>query len=208
MLPTGVRPSLNATVEDDEGNERNTNPMDTAGGTQYSWPEVLKTQMQRSRSSGAFGTAPDLSPTNSSDSPSATATSSCRMGEAPAPVRPKRRKRVLVESNEAASRYDDDMSSAEMLRAHKQKRLDVSLPGGDEDVRNVTPVSMETEDISAEVQRRLKLKEEQRKKRHSKPEKRKRGSLTSNGSTSPGNVSKPRKKAKVDISHGVFGMQS
>lgn len=85
-----------------------------------------------------------------------------------------------------------------MIRPQKRKRVDATLPGDDESVRNVTPVSMETEDISEEVQRRLKIKEEKRKKRNAKPEKRKRDSLASNGSTSsPGTTSKPRKKAKV-----------
>ncbi|KAH8429474.1 uncharacterized protein LDX57_007136 [Aspergillus melleus] len=84
-----------------------------------------------------------------------------------------------------------------MSRSQKRKRVDVTLPGDDESVRNVTPVSMETEDISEEVQRRLKIKEEQ-KKRKANPEKRKRDSLASNGSaSSPGSTSKPKKKAKL-----------
>ncbi|PYI02800.1 hypothetical protein BO78DRAFT_410381 [Aspergillus sclerotiicarbonarius CBS 121057] len=85
-------------------------------------------------------------------------------------------------------------------RSHKRTRLEKSIPGADEDVRNVTPVSVETEDISEEVQRRLKIKEEQRKKRGtSKADKRKRDSMTSNGSaSSPGTMTKhARKKAKV-----------
>ncbi|PWY90306.1 hypothetical protein BO94DRAFT_623111 [Aspergillus sclerotioniger CBS 115572] len=83
-------------------------------------------------------------------------------------------------------------------RFHKRKRLDKPIPGADEDVRNAT--SVETEDISEEVQRRLKIKEEQRKKRGtSKADKRKRDSMTSNGSaSSPGSMTiQPRKKAKI-----------
>ncbi|RAL04814.1 uncharacterized protein BO80DRAFT_461855 [Aspergillus ibericus CBS 121593] len=85
-------------------------------------------------------------------------------------------------------------------RSHKRTRLEKSIPGADEDAMNVTPVSVETEDISEEVQRRLKIKEEQRKKRGtSKADKRKRDSMTSNGSaSSPGTITKhARKKAKV-----------
>ena len=85
-------------------------------------------------------------------------------------------------------------------RVPKRKRVDKTIPGADEDVRNAT--SVETEDISEEVQRRLKIKEEQRKKRGaSKADKRKRDSMTSNGSaSSPGTMTiQPRKKAKVGM---------
>ncbi|PKY05854.1 hypothetical protein P168DRAFT_280727 [Aspergillus campestris IBT 28561] len=84
------------------------------------------------------------------------------------------------------------------LRPPKRKRLDVAVPGGDEDVRNVMPVSAETEDISEEVQRRLAIKDEKRKKRDSQLEKRKRESLASNGSTSSvGATTKPKKRRRV-----------
>lgn len=79
----------------------------------------------------------------------------------------------------------------------KRKRTGRSIPGDDEDVRNVTPVSMETEDISEEVDRRLRLKEERHRKKDAKPEKRKRESMASNESahSSPRGVSvKPRTK--------------
>ncbi|KAL6230895.1 hypothetical protein BDW75DRAFT_221561 [Aspergillus navahoensis] len=81
----------------------------------------------------------------------------------------------------------------------KRKRVDMAIPGADQDVRDVMPVSLETEDISDEVQRRLMIKEEQRRKRDAKPEKRKRDrdSLASNGSTSSLPSSKPRKKFKL-----------
>lgn len=84
------------------------------------------------------------------------------------------------------------------LRPPKRKRLDVVVSGDDEDVRNVTPVSAETEDISEEVQRRLAIKDEKRKKRDSQLEKRKRESLASNGSTSSvGATTKPKKRRRV-----------
>ncbi|KAL3467776.1 hypothetical protein BJX64DRAFT_247441 [Aspergillus heterothallicus] len=84
----------------------------------------------------------------------------------------------------------------------KRKRLDLVIPGDNEDVRNAIPVALETEDISDEVQRRLEIKEEQRRRRETeaKPEKRKRerGSLTSNGSVSSLSLGmKPRKKFKL-----------
>lgn len=84
------------------------------------------------------------------------------------------------------------------LRPPKRKRLDAVVSGDDEDVRNVTPVSAETEDISEEVERRLAIKDEKRKKRGSQLEKRKRESLASNGSTSSvGTTTKPKKRRRV-----------
>lgn len=83
--------------------------------------------------------------------------------------------------------------------SQKRKRLSLLLPGNDEDARSVTPISMETEDISEEVQRRLEIKEEQRKRRNSKPEKRKRNrdSLASNDSASSlGSTSRPKKRRR------------
>ncbi|KAL4939951.1 hypothetical protein BDV06DRAFT_230743 [Aspergillus oleicola] len=80
----------------------------------------------------------------------------------------------------------------------KRKRVDVDLPGGDQDVQNFIPVAFQTEDISEEVNRRLRIKDEMRKKRDSKPEKRKRDrdSLASNASTSSLGNTKPRKKVR------------
>ncbi|KAF4292934.1 hypothetical protein KXW65_008157 [Aspergillus fumigatus] len=90
-----------------------------------------------------------------------------------------------------------DRASAEISRSSKRKRLDLAIPGAEQEVADVMPVALETEDISEEVQRRLKIKEERRKKRDAKAEKRKRDSLASNGSASaspPGGVARPRKK--------------
>ncbi|KAL4948576.1 hypothetical protein BDW69DRAFT_189142 [Aspergillus filifer] len=82
----------------------------------------------------------------------------------------------------------------------KRKRMDVTLPGADQDVQNFIPVALQTEDISEEVNRRLKIKDEMRRKRDAKPEKRKRDrdSLASNVSTSSIGNTKPRKKARRD----------
>ncbi|KAL5355851.1 hypothetical protein BJX96DRAFT_141957 [Aspergillus floccosus] len=114
-----------------------------------------------------------------------------------------RRKRARRETNglELESESTDHMSKA-VIRTQKRKRLDVTIPGDDEDVRHATPVSAETEDISEEVQRRLEIKEEQRRKRSSNAtkEKRKRESLESVGSSSSlVGVSKPRKRARVGM---------
>ncbi|KAL2864502.1 uncharacterized protein BJX67DRAFT_221428 [Aspergillus lucknowensis] len=81
----------------------------------------------------------------------------------------------------------------------KRKRTGFTVPGDDEDVRDIIPVSLETEDISDEVQRRLEIKEEQRRKRDAGPEKRKRerDNLASNGSSSSLAGTKPRKKFKL-----------
>ncbi|KAL2827866.1 hypothetical protein BJY01DRAFT_228892 [Aspergillus pseudoustus] len=83
----------------------------------------------------------------------------------------------------------------------KRKRTDLVIPGDNEDVRNAFPVALETEDISDEVQRRLDIKDRQRRRRETdvKPEKRKRerDSLTSNGSASSLLGMKPRKKFKL-----------
>ncbi|KAF4155442.1 hypothetical protein CNMCM6936_009020 [Aspergillus lentulus] len=91
----------------------------------------------------------------------------------------------------------EDRPYAAISRGSKRKRLDLAIPGAEQEVADVMPVALETEDISEEVQRRLKIKEERRKKRDAKPEKRKRDSLASNGSasaSSPGGVARPRKK--------------
>ncbi|PKX99495.1 uncharacterized protein P174DRAFT_49500 [Aspergillus novofumigatus IBT 16806] len=91
----------------------------------------------------------------------------------------------------------EDRPYAAISRSSKRKRLDLAIPGAEQEVADVMPVALETEDISEEVQRRLKIKEERRKKRDAKPEKRKRDSLASNGSasaSSPGGIARPRKK--------------
>ncbi|OJZ82459.1 hypothetical protein ASPFODRAFT_51344 [Aspergillus luchuensis CBS 106.47] len=95
-----------------------------------------------------------------------------------------------------------DPLTARFLAVHssKRKRIDEFIPGADEDIRRSSPLSVETEDISEEVQRRLKIKEEQRKRREtSKVDKRKRDSLTSNGSTSSARTGTKhtRKKARI-----------
>lgn len=91
--------------------------------------------------------------------------------------------------------------SAQENFSQKRKRLSSILSCNNEDMRSVTPVSIETEDISEEVQRRLEIKEEQRKKRGSstsEKRKRDRDSLASNDNTSSsfGSASRPKKRRR------------
>ncbi|KAL4750500.1 hypothetical protein BDW72DRAFT_175787 [Aspergillus terricola var. indicus] len=115
----------------------------------------------------------------------------------------KRKKRNRI-SNEMEPVREPQLPVLEVQPA-KRKRVDMAISGADQDVRDVMPVSLETEDISDEVQRRLKIKEEQRRKRDAKPEKRKRNrdSLASNVSTSSLSSSKPRKKYKLSEQVGT-----
>ena len=106
-------------------------------------------------------------------------------------------KRARAE-NEATNMTTD---SAQENSSQKRKRLRSILSSNNEDMRGVTPVSIETEDISEEVQRRLEIKEEQRKKRGtstSEKRKRNRDSLASNDSTSSsfGGASRPKKRRR------------
>ncbi|KKK19776.1 hypothetical protein AOCH_003188 [Aspergillus ochraceoroseus] len=109
------------------------------------------------------------------------------------------RKRPRRQSDEIVMQAEiEEALPVEAERFQKRKRLDVAVPGADEDVGDAIPVSLETDDISEEVQRRLKIKEERRKRRHAKPEKRKRESLASNSSTSSlSGPAIPRKKMKI-----------
>ncbi|RAH87666.1 hypothetical protein BO86DRAFT_7998 [Aspergillus japonicus CBS 114.51] len=104
------------------------------------------------------------------------------------------------ETNAAVLNAENMSTFADPARHHKRKRLMKVLPGGEDDVRSITPVSIDTEDISEEVQRRLAIRDEQRKQRsNAKAEKRKRDSMTSTGSApSPGGPTKqPRKRIKA-----------
>ncbi|KAE8355238.1 hypothetical protein BDV28DRAFT_155546 [Aspergillus coremiiformis] len=112
-----------------------------------------------------------------------------------------RRKRPRGETDSMEESEGTGNMPGRAVRHAKRKRLDIMMSGHDEDVRNVTPVALETEDISEEVQRRLEIKEEQRSKRTSQPEKRKRDSLASTGShSSLGSVANPKKRAKIGTS--------
>ncbi|CAG8056093.1 unnamed protein product [Penicillium olsonii] len=110
----------------------------------------------------------------------------------------KKRRRVSGEQEQTRAAAVTTESSREM-RSAKRVCDAPSQPPPEQD-RHVTPTSLGTEDISAEVQRRLKIKEEQRRKRETpKHDKRKRDSLASNDGASPGATTRPRKKrAKTD----------
>ncbi|RAK79587.1 uncharacterized protein BO72DRAFT_31976 [Aspergillus fijiensis CBS 313.89] len=146
---------------------------------------------------------------NSGSDPSSSHRTSDSSGNGPrARDRAKRARAEASERDEetiAAVPDAETMSAfADPARHHKRKRLMKVLPGGEDDVRSITPVSIDTEDISEEVQRRLAIRDEQRKKRsNAKAEKRKRDSMTSTGSApSPGGPTKqPRKRIKAIQSH-------
>ncbi|KAE8150699.1 hypothetical protein BDV25DRAFT_153996 [Aspergillus avenaceus] len=102
------------------------------------------------------------------------------------------RKRSRVESMDVES--DVPVGA---VQKPKRQRSDMLVPGHDEDVRNVTPVALETEDISEEVQRRLEIKEEKRQKREPKPRKRTRDSMESAGSPSSAGMTTMSRKKRV-----------
>jgi hypothetical protein len=56
----------------------------------------------------------------------------------------------------------------------KRRRTTRDIPGGDEDVSDFIPVAMQKDDISDEVERRLQLKEERRRKLNAAPEKKRK----------------------------------
>ncbi|KAJ5506692.1 hypothetical protein N7453_005649 [Penicillium expansum] len=91
------------------------------------------------------------------------------------------------------------------MRAPKRYRNSSSQPTPEQDGQFAS-TSLGTEDISAEVQRRLKIKEEQRlKKENPKADKRKRESLVSNEGESP-IAPKPRKKRlRLENGHKRYG---
>ncbi|KAJ5479706.1 hypothetical protein N7530_005215 [Penicillium desertorum] len=100
-----------------------------------------------------------------------------------------RKKRRRISRDNDKARPDP----TEEKRATKRYRGSSPQPATEQDGQS-TSTSLGTEDISAEVQRRLKIKEEQRlKKENPKADKRKRESLASNeGESSIAN--RPRKK--------------
>lgn len=82
------------------------------------------------------------------------------------------------------------------MRSSKRKRDTGSYSGGDEDNHNPSGAT-ETEDISEEVQRRLELREQRRRRKGTTSEKRKHDSLHSNGSVSPDTTRHPKKRARA-----------
>ncbi|EED12832.1 conserved hypothetical protein [Talaromyces stipitatus ATCC 10500] len=81
----------------------------------------------------------------------------------------------LSEGQESSIDYTDNQSS------RKRPRTKRKMPGDSDAVEDFVPVALEKDDISEEVEQRLRLKQERRKKLSAEPEKkRKRDSIESN----------------------------
>lgn len=134
----------------------------------------MKTRKGPTRSAGkASATTSDSEAQNRNGRPSPFTTSSGdTSGSVPEKLWPGEKRTWTEEDSEAPETAD---------HLQKRQRTKRKIPGADEDVKDVTPVAMQTEDISDEVERRLKLKEERRKKWNSKPEKKRKRDSTPSG---------------------------
>ncbi|KAL1969764.1 hypothetical protein VTN77DRAFT_8317 [Rasamsonia byssochlamydoides] len=135
--------------------------------------KAMKSRKGPIRSAGkesATGESEPLNAQNGNGRPSPSTTSSGETpGSLPQKLWPGQKRTWTEEDSEAPE-------TANPLQ--KRQRTRRSIPGADDDVKDVIPVAMQTEDISDEVERRLKLKEERRRKWNSRPEKkRKRDSM-------------------------------
>lgn len=139
-------------------------------------------------------TIPNVTSVESASTSSASSSSNPSHTDAEANMRKKRRR---VSREKEPFRSEGEASGE--ARYPKRIRDPSSQPPLEQD-GDVTSTSLGTEDISAEVQRRLKIREEHRRRRETpQQDKRKRESLASNESASPGLATRPRKKrAKVD----------
>lgn len=105
-----------------------------------------------------------------------------------------RKKRSRAETADTATQYRPPTPEDDH-RASKRRR-DPS-EGNATGAPYASPGEPETEDISAEVQRRLRIREERRrKKENAKPEKRKRDSFVSNDGASTGGATHRKKRAR------------
>jgi hypothetical protein len=87
-----------------------------------------------------------------------------------------------LKTSQKRPREDTAMPEVEnnaMDPRQKRKKTKDAFPYNNDYPGSVIPISMLTEDISDEVERRLKLREERRRKRNAKPEKRRRDSIDS-----------------------------
>jgi hypothetical protein len=110
------------------------------------------------------------------------------------------RKRSRTEKERDIINTEPETTLQSDLPVSKRKR-DIAPRPVAEDFPH-TSGSFETEDISEEVQRRLRIKEERRRRKDdAKPEKRKRESMVSNESMSPGNTQ--HRKKRVRTGHGL-----
>ncbi|KAL4931962.1 uncharacterized protein BDV17DRAFT_288533 [Aspergillus undulatus] len=145
------------------------------------------------------GVKKHIVPRTSRTSQSAKAASSTSNGSSEETSVQKKKKRQRRSNDEIEVEQETKPQEPVLeVERSKRKRVDMNLPGASENVQNFIPVALQTEDISEEVNRRLKIKEDMRRKRNAKPEKRKRDrdSLASNASTSSLGGTKPRKKIK------------
>ncbi|KAF7521003.1 hypothetical protein PCG10_008573 [Penicillium crustosum] len=111
----------------------------------------------------------------------------------------KKRRRISRDNDTARPEHADE------TRAPKRYRDSSSQPTPEQD-GEFTSTSLGTEDISAEVQRRLKIKEERRlKKENPKADKRKRDSLMSNEGESPLAYKPGKKRLKLGNDHKRHG---
>lgn len=60
---------------------------------------------------------------------------------------------------------DDDARDIDTSVVGKRTRTKLAIPGADDDVNDYVPVALQKDDISEEVERRLRLREERREKR-------------------------------------------
>lgn len=109
-----------------------------------------------------------------------------------------KKKRSRVEKEQENVPMNPDSETKEEIPVSKRKR-NPPLPSDTAEEFQESSYAYETEDISAEVQRRLRIKEEtRRKKENMKPDKRKRDSLLSNESSSPGGHKPQKKRVRVE----------
>jgi hypothetical protein len=102
----------------------------------------------------------------------------------------------LSEGRESSIDYTVNQSSRKRLRTSRE------ISGEHDAVEDFVPVALQKDDISEEVERRLKLKEEQRKKLSAEPEKkRKRDSTSSNNGAAKGKTKRSR-----DVNTGGEGV--
>lgn len=155
---------------------------------------AMKTRKVPIRSAGKAPVANDSEPLNAQNrngrpSPSVMTGSGETTDSQPQKLWPGQKRGWMEEDSEA-----QEISNP----VEKRRRTKRSIPGADEDVNDVTPVAMQTDDISDEVERRLKIKEERRRKWNGKPEKkRKRDSTASSGIVEPREGSQTPKKLRV-----------
>lgn len=93
----------------------------------------------------------------------------------------------LSEGRESSIDYTANQSSRKRMRTTRE------IFGEHDAVEDFVPVALQKDDISEEVERRLKLKEERRKKLSAEPEKkRKRDSTSSNNGVAKGKTKRSR----------------